>query len=74
MRLRRHLRQFDPLTRRGFVAGAAKGLLGLSAMPWLTRFADAAEKGSEESEVPLHPATAIQLNFLSTAMQQQLFS
>ncbi|MHC4954958.1 MAG: DUF1501 domain-containing protein [Planctomycetota bacterium] len=67
MRLRRHFQSFDPLTRRGFVAGAAKGLLGLSAMPWITKFAHAAEKGAKDAKIPLQPATARNVIYLYMA-------
>ena len=59
MRIRKHLDCFDPLTRRDFVAGAAKSLLGLSVMPWLAR--------SAMGGVPLQPATARNVIYLYMA-------
>ncbi|MHC4958254.1 MAG: DUF1501 domain-containing protein [Planctomycetota bacterium] len=53
MRIRDQLKALDPLTRRDFVAGAAKGLLGLSAMPWLGRLAYGGD-----AAIPLSGATA----------------
>jgi len=43
MTLRKRLNGFDDVTRREFVSGAAAGMLGLTAMPWLTSFASAAD-------------------------------
>ncbi len=63
MRLKRQFDRCDDCTRRDFVAGAAKGLLGLSAMPWLTRLAAAAE----EAAIPLGPATARNVIYLYMA-------
>jgi hypothetical protein len=64
MRLNQFLRGFDSTTRRNFVCGAAKGLLGLSAIPWITRLANAAESGGA---VPLTPARARNVIYLYMA-------
>ncbi|MFB3067290.1 MAG: DUF1501 domain-containing protein [Planctomycetota bacterium] len=63
MRLRQYLNGFDSLSRRDFVAGAAKSLLGLGAVPWLGSIAAAAEEGA----VPLLPATARNVIYLYMA-------
>ena len=54
MRLRRYLNGFDSVHRRDFMANAAKGLLGITAVPWMTRFAHAQSAG----QIPLAAATA----------------
>ncbi|MDH3590910.1 MAG: DUF1501 domain-containing protein [Planctomycetota bacterium] len=63
MKLSRYLNGFDPVARRDFIAGAAKGLLGLSAVPWMTKFAAAQETG----QIPLQPATARNVIYLYMA-------
>jgi hypothetical protein len=63
MRLKRFLDSFDEVTRRDFVASAAKGLLGLGAMPFLTRMAAAQDGGA----IPLGPATARNVIYLYMA-------
>ena len=63
MLLKRFLNQFDNATRRSFLQGTAKGLLGLSAAPLMTSIARAAES----VEVPLEAATARNVIYLYMA-------
>ena len=62
-RLRKDLNRFDDVSRRDFVSGAAKGLLGLSAIPWMTRLAGAQGEG----KIPLEAATARNVIYLYMA-------
>ncbi|MDH3591153.1 MAG: DUF1501 domain-containing protein [Planctomycetota bacterium] len=62
MRLRRYLNDFDALTRRDFLGGAAKGLLGLTAAPLFTGIVQAGEKA-----IPLRAATARNVIYLYMA-------
>lgn len=54
MRLKRYLDGFDNPTRRNFLSGAAKGLLGLSTAPLMTSIA----RAGATAEIPLQAATA----------------
>jgi len=63
MRLKRYLDGFDSPTRREFLSGAAKGLLGLSAVPFMSNLARAAA----ESAIPLEAATARNVIYLYMA-------
>lgn len=63
MRLRQYLNGFSDVSRRDFVAGAARGLLGLTSIPWMTRFASAQDAG----RIPLRPATARNVIYLYMA-------
>ena len=58
MRLRKHANNIDSMTRREFVAGAAKGFLGVTAMPWLAYAGEG---------VALNPATARNVIYLYMA-------
>ena len=63
MRLKRNLNGFDPVTRRDFMSGAAKSLLGLSAMPFMAELAGAGETGA----ITLGGATARNVIYLYMA-------
>jgi hypothetical protein len=63
MRLRRYLDGFDPMCRRAFLSGAAKGLLGLGTIGWLDEFALAQDEGA----IPLERATARNVIYLYMA-------
>jgi len=67
MTLRKRLNGFDDVTRRDFVSGAAAGMLGLTAMPWLTSFASAADENAKAGNIPLGPATARNVIYLYMA-------
>jgi len=58
--------QHDEVSRRGFVAGAAGGLLGLGSMPWLEQ-ASALVSQDPKGVVPLRPATAKNVIYLYMA-------
>ena len=64
MRLKRRLNGYDPMTRRDFMSGAAKSLLGLSAMPWMAQIAGA---GEPAGAIPLGGATARNVIYLYMA-------
>ena len=58
--------QADALTRRHFMRGAAQAMLGLGAMPLLSRLAPAAvqEEAQKEGKLVLQPATARRVIYL----------
>ncbi|MHC4848634.1 MAG: DUF1501 domain-containing protein [Planctomycetota bacterium] len=60
MRLKRYLDGFDNPTRRDFLSGAAKGLLGLSTVPIMSNLA----RASAEAAFPLEAATARNVIYL----------
>ncbi|MHC4452584.1 MAG: DUF1501 domain-containing protein, partial [Planctomycetota bacterium] len=63
MRLKRYLDGFDNPTRRDFLSGAAKGLLGLSTVPIMSNLA----RASAEAAFPLEAATARNVIYLYMA-------
>ncbi|MEM8882482.1 MAG: DUF1501 domain-containing protein [Planctomycetota bacterium] len=63
MRLKRYFDRFDNPTRRQFVGGAAKGLLGLSTAPLMTSLA----KAGESVAIPREAATARNVIYLYMA-------
>ncbi|MHC4939081.1 MAG: DUF1501 domain-containing protein [Planctomycetota bacterium] len=63
MRLKRYLDQFDNPTRREFMSGAAKGLLGLSTVPFMTNLA----RATTDAAIPLEAATARNVIYLYMA-------
>jgi len=63
MRLKRYLHDFDGPTRREFLSGAAKGLLGLSAVPFMSNLA----RASADAAIPLEAATARNVIYLYMA-------
>ncbi|MEQ8762531.1 MAG: DUF1501 domain-containing protein [Planctomycetota bacterium] len=60
MRIQKRLAAFDDVSRRDFVAGAAKAFLGLTAMPWLAP----AARALQDDGVPTKPATARNVIYL----------
>ncbi|MCB9891196.1 MAG: DUF1501 domain-containing protein [Planctomycetes bacterium] len=60
MTLNETSRGLDDPSRRAFLSGAAKSLLGLSAFPYLTRVT----RAFEDDDVPLLPATARRVIYL----------
>ncbi len=63
MSLRQFLDGFDPLSRRVFLSGLAKGMLGLGAVPLLTEVAAA----GEAKKIPLEAARARNVIYLYMA-------
>lgn len=61
MTLKTYLNGFDDVSRRDFVGCAARGLLGLGAMPWLS---SAAAAQRQDPAIPLRPATARNVIYL----------
>ena len=61
MRLKRYLNSFDGVSRRDFVSRAAYGMLGLGALPWLSR---AAAAQSQDPVIAIGPATARNVIYL----------
>lgn len=59
---RRHIASADDPTRRAFLAGAARGMLGVSTLPWLAAAARAQDP--QDPAVPLGPATARRVIYL----------
>lgn len=63
MRIRNHFDKADPFSRRRFLGGAAHGLLGVGAMPFLSQLASAQDP-QDPAAVPLRPATARNVIYL----------
>lgn len=63
MRIRNNALQLDDPSRRQFMAGAARGLLGLASIPLLSRYAPAADSPDEDAIV-LRPASARNVIYL----------
>jgi len=63
MRLSRYLDGFDPVTRRHFLSGLAKGMLGLGSVPLLGEIAAA----GEARKIPLQAARARNVIYLYMA-------
>lgn len=65
MNLKRRLNGLDPTSRRHFLSGAARGLLGVGTLPWLNGIAAAV--GRDDGELLLGPATARNVIYLYMA-------